>query len=72
MKAYGGWLRLASHLHMPLNECLERITQREYSVWDMWLDEQLSEPGKTDRYIMQLTLFVNNLLRKTFKGKTDD
>ena len=72
MKAYGGWLRLASHLHMPLSECMKRTTGREYLVWNQWLDNQWNEPSRSDKYIMSLSLQVANVLSKKFKGKIED
>ena len=54
MMVYGDWLELASHLHMPLRECLRKHTHRELQVWRMYLEEQWNKPSRVDNYLMQI------------------
>jgi hypothetical protein len=58
LERYGGWLELSSHLHLPLTECLQRTTYRQYLVWEAWLREQWNTPDRHDYYLMQIALRV--------------
>jgi hypothetical protein len=53
-----GWLALASHLHLPLTECLRETTYRQYLYWQRWLQRQWNEPDRHDHYLMQIAQVV--------------
>lgn len=38
---------------MPLQECMEKHTERQLDIWNAWFDIQWSRPSRTDWYIMQ-------------------
>ena len=58
------WFRLASHLHMPLRDCMERHTHRELLAWNEWLDEQWNQPTRSDHYLMQIAQEVRRSFAK--------
>lgn len=39
---------------MPIQEYLERTTQRQHETWLEWLSLQLNKPSRADYYIMRL------------------
>lgn len=49
---------------MPLSECVKKTTNREYLLWNRWLDEQWDEPDRHDHYIMDLSMQVASILNK--------
>lgn len=49
-----GWLRLASHLNMPLEECRAKTKYLHYLVWLEWLRKQWNEPSRSDYYLMAI------------------
>lgn len=51
---YDDWFRLASHLHMSLDECMQKHTKRQKDAWLKWLRAQWNEPSRTDHYLMQI------------------
>ena len=49
-----GWLRLASHLHMPLRKVMRETTLNDFHLWTKWLDDQWDNPTLTDYYLMSV------------------
>lgn len=43
---------------MPLCECWEKVTYREFLTWQAWLNNQWNEPSRTDYYLMQIAAWV--------------
>lgn len=48
------WLKLASHLHMPLRKVMRETSLNDFHVWMKWLDDQWDNPTLTDYYIMSV------------------
>lgn len=49
---------------MPLRECMQKTTHREYLAWMDWLDDQWEKPSRTDNYLMQIALEIRSVLSK--------
>lgn len=49
---------------MPVFECLERITHREYRLWLIHFRKELDQPSRTDYYLMQIAREVRRVLSK--------
>ena len=47
---------------MPLNECMQKVTYREYLTWQAWLDDEWNRPSRSDKYLMQITLYLWRVL----------
>ena len=47
---------------MTLNECLTKISYREYLIWRHWLNKQWSVPSRTDYYLMQIAREIKRVL----------
>ena len=39
---------------MPVAECLERISHREYKLWLQLFEAEWNEPNRSDHYLMQI------------------
>lgn len=48
---------------MPLRACMMAHTERELRMWMIYLDEQWSEPTRTDYYLMQVAQRIQEVLR---------
>lgn len=55
---------LASHLRMPLRECMQKHTHREYLLWMAWLAKQHDTPDRSDYYLMQIAAEIRRVLSK--------
>jgi len=42
------WYELASHLHLPVQQCKQQTTSREFVRWRIYLDKSYSRPTKED------------------------
>ena len=60
---YDSWLKLSSHLHMPLRECISKHSHRELVLWMQWLHKEYDQPSRSDFYIMQLTAYVRAFMQ---------
>ena len=40
------------------------MTHRQFAAWQMWLEEELNHPTKTEQYIMQNGLEVRRVLSR--------
>lgn len=54
MRQYRDWFRLASHLGLPLDQCMKTHTERQLSAWLRWLDDEYENPSRTDWYLMRI------------------
>lgn len=52
------WFRLASHLHIPVEELAERISFREFLGWMEFLKWDESRNTKADYYLAQIAAEV--------------
>lgn len=39
---------------MSLNDCMQKVTNREYRLWMLWFDSEWNKPDRTDHYLMQI------------------
>lgn len=39
---------------MPIRECQDSHTHREYQVWMCWLEKQWNKPSRSDHYLMRV------------------
>ena len=47
---------------MPLMECIERHTHRQYRLWMDYLDAEWDIHSRTDNYLMQIAMEVKRVL----------
>jgi hypothetical protein len=51
-----------------LHECMEKISSREFVLWEQYLREELNKPNRTDHYIMQISQDIRGLFQKKRPG----
>lgn len=56
------WFRLASHLHLPLQEVMQKTTSQEFVDWMTFLDQEVNSFHREDYYLAQIAAEV----RRTF------
>jgi len=49
-----GWLRLASHLHLPLQLVMQTTTSTEFIMWMEYLNLEESRNKKYEHYLAQI------------------
>lgn len=49
---------------MPIEECMDRHTHRQFLAWIAWLESQWNKPDRHDHYTMQLAATVKRLFMK--------
>jgi len=49
---------------MPLRECMESHTHREYLTWQAFFEDEWERPSRTDNYLMQIAAEVRRVLSK--------
>lgn len=49
---------------MPLRECMETTTNRDYNLWMSYLEEQWNKPSRSDHYLMMVAYYIANVLAK--------
>ena len=64
---YSEWVEVAALLGLPIAECMERISYREFLVWQQYLENKKWNADKTDYYLMQVALLIAQSNSK--KGK---
>ena len=47
---------------MPLRACMKQHTHREYLTWLAWLGEQWNQPSRSDNYLMQIALRIQQAI----------
>jgi len=68
-----GWLRLASHLHLPLQVVMSLTTSTEYYLWMEYLDNEDRKNSKQEYYLAQIALEVRrNWAKNPNSYKLDD
>ena len=45
------WFKLASHLHLPLQETMEKTTSKEFLEWIAFIEMERNEREKIDYYL---------------------
>lgn len=58
------WFRVASHLHIPVEELAERITYREFVGWQDYFEWELNFHSKLDHYLAQIATQVTRSVVK--------
>lgn len=43
---------------VPWQECMKRVSHRDFKTWLIWEREQWNEPSRTDHYLMQIAQAV--------------
>lgn len=67
------WFRIASHLHIPVEELAARITHREFLGWLDYLDWERDFHSKTDYYFAQLAAEIHrSVVKQPLKIKIKD
>ena len=67
------WFRVASHLHIPVEELAERITHREFLSWLDYLEWQDNYHSKQDYYMAQIsTMIMRSVVKEPAKVKLKD
>lgn len=64
MRFYSGWFDLATRIGLPLQECMERTTNRAFRTWLVKMDEEWNIPDRHDNYIMMVACEVCRVLMK--------
>lgn len=57
-------MRLAGHLGMTVQECIDKHTYREYQMWMAYFEDEWKEPTLSDYYLMQIAQEVRRVLSK--------
>ena len=81
------WYRLASHLHMPLQEVQTKTTTSEFFKWVQYFEWELNHKSKLDYYLAEIraeirrsyvknpqkikTMFVEYVIEKPKKVSKD-
>lgn len=60
-----GWLRLATHLHLPLQVVMRQTTSTEFLMWMEYLDE---EEGRNKKYEFYLANIIAETRRSWVKN----
>lgn len=58
----GLWYKLASHLHMSLQECQEKTTSTQFLEWMVFLQEEewTGNPTRQEHYLAQIACLIHN------------
>lgn len=48
---------------MPLRECIEKHSHREYMLWMEWLAKDYDNPSRSDFYLMQITAYIKAFMQ---------
>ena len=67
------WFRVASHLHIPVEELADRISYREFLSWLDYLKWEENFHSKQDYYLAQIAAtMIKTVVKDQTKVKTND
>lgn len=67
------WFRVASHLHIPVEELAARITYREFAGWVDFLEWEQQSHSKLDYYLAQIAFEIcRSVAKEPRKLKVND
>lgn len=65
------WFKLASHLHLTVQELQEKTTSTEFLEWRFYLREALNEFHREDYYLAQIALEIRRSWASTNRKLSD-